>query len=126
MYNQNGLVVTPIDDLVKASQGTLIELPPFVEGQPFVARLKRPSMLDTDDDQAMSNLFGVLDAICDACFVDPTYQQLKDNNIQLTDDQLMFVFNYTQRGVTALGSFRSQLKGDGTSEDEPTVQQDAQ
>ena len=74
----------------------------------------------------MSNLFGVLDAICDACFVEPTYQQLKDNNIQLTDDQLMFVFNYTQRGVTALGSFRSQLKGDGTSEDEPTVQQDAQ
>ena len=45
MYNQNGLVVTPIDDLVKASQGTLIELPPFIEGQPFVARLKRPSML---------------------------------------------------------------------------------
>ena len=31
MYNQNGLVVTSIDDLVKASHGTLIELPPFAE-----------------------------------------------------------------------------------------------
>ena len=151
MYSQNGLVVTPIDDLVKASQGTLIELPPFIEGQPFVARLKRPSMLalvragkipnaliatanelfakggfDTDDNEALSNMFGVLDAICEACFVEPSYQQLKEAGVQLTDDQLMFVFNYTQRGVTALGSFRSQLKGDGTSENEQPVQQDAQ
>ena len=46
--------------------------------------------------------------------------------MELTDDQLMFVFNYTQRGVTALGSFRSQLTGDGTAENEQPVQQDAQ
>ena len=45
MYEQQGMVVTPIDDLVKMSQGTLVELPPFVKGQPFVAQLKRPSML---------------------------------------------------------------------------------
>lgn len=151
MYNQNELVVTPIDDLVKASQGTLIELPPFVEGQPFVARLKRPSMLalvragkipnalistaselfakgnfDTDDSQAMSNLFGVLDAVCEACFVEPSYAQMRDAGVQLTDDQLMFVFNYTQRGVAALGGFRSQLKSDGTPEDEQPVQPTAQ
>lgn len=151
MYNPNSLTITSIDDLVKASQGTLVELPPFVEGVPFVACLKRPSMLalvragkipnallstanelfakggfDTDDEQAMSNLFGVLDSICEACFVEPSYSQLKDAGITLTDDQLMFVFNYTQRGVTALGSFRSQLKGDGTSENEQPVQQDAQ
>lgn len=151
MYNQQGLVVTSIDDLVKASQGTLIELPPFIEGMPFVARLKRPSMLalvragkipnaliatanelfakggfDTDDNEALSNMFGVLDAICEACFVEPSYADLKAAGVQLTDDQLMFVFNYTQRGVTALGSFRSQLKGYGTSEDEQPVQQDAQ
>lgn len=146
MYNQNGLVITPIDDLVKASQGTLIELPPFVEGQPFVARLKRPSMLalvragkipnalittanelfakggfDTDDSSAMDNLFGVLDAVCEACFVEPTYTQLKDAGITLTDDQLMFVFNYTQRGVSALGGFRSQLPSAGTPSNEQSV-----
>ena len=146
MYNQNGLVITPIDDLVKASQGTLIELPPFVEGQPFVARLKRPSMLalvragkipnalittanelfakggfDTDDSSAMDNLFGVLDAVCEACFVEPTYAQLKDAGVTLTDDQLMFVFNYTQRGVSALGGFRSQLPGVGAPSNEQSV-----
>ena len=146
MYNPNSLTITPIDDLVKASQGTLVELPPFTEGVPFVACLKRPSMLalvragkipnallstanelfakggfDTDDEQAMSNLFGVLDSICEACFVEPSYSQLKEAGVTLTDDQLMFVFNYTQRGVTALGGFRSQLKGSGTPEDESAV-----
>lgn len=146
MYNPNSLTITPIDDLVKASQGTLVELPPFTEGVPFVACLKRPSMLalvragkipnallstanelfakggfDTDDEQAMSNLFGVLDSICEACFVEPSYSQLKEAGVTLTDDQLMFVFNYTQRGVTALGGFRSQLKDSGTSEDESAV-----
>lgn len=146
MYNPNSLTITPIDDLVKASQGTLVELPPFTEGVPFVACLKRPSMLalvragkipnallstanelfakggfDTDDEQAMSNLFGVLDSICEACFVEPSYSQLKEAGITLTDDQLMFVFNYTQRGVTALGGFRSQLKDSGTPEDESAV-----
>lgn len=146
MYEQNGLSVTPIEDLVKVSRGTLIELPPFVEGVPFVARLKRPSMLalvragkipnsliataselfskgelDTDDNQAMSNLFGVLDAICEACFVEPSYSQLKEAGVTLTDDQLMFVFNYTQRGVAALGSFRSQLKDSGNPSDEQPV-----
>ena len=45
MSNQQGLNVTSIEELVKASQGTLVELPPFAEGTRFVARLKRPSML---------------------------------------------------------------------------------
>lgn len=132
MYN---LCVTSLDDIVKASQGTLVELPPFVQGQPFVAKLKRPSMLalvregkipnsllntanslfvkggsglETNDQEALGNLFGVLDTMCEACFVEPTYKQLKDAGVTLTDDQLMFVFNYTQRGVNALRSFREQ------------------
>lgn len=149
MYNQQGMTVTPIEDLVRASQGTLIELPPFAEGVPFVARLKRPSMLalvkagkipnalittannlfskgelDSDDTSSLSNLFGVLDTICEACFVEPTYQQLKDNNITLTDDQLMFVFNYTQRGVQALSNFRSQLPHPGSAENGRAVRKD--
>lgn len=151
MYNKTELAVTPITDLVKASQGTLIELPPFIEGQPFVARLKRPSMLalvregkipnsligtanelfangrmDTDDSAAMSNLFDVLDTICEACFVEPTFSQLKKAGVELTDDQYMFVFNYTQQGVRALRSFRSQLENhypveDGANMEENTI-----
>lgn len=126
---------TSLEDLVKASQGVIIELPPFVEGQPFVAKLRRPSMLaliksgkipnsllstanklfadgtvDEDDPKALSSLFSVLDALCEACFVEPSYTEMKAAGVELTDDQLMFIFNYTQRGVAALDSFRSQLK----------------
>ena len=32
--------------------------------------------------------------------------QLKENDIQLTDEQLLFIFNYSQTGVKALDSFR--------------------
>lgn len=135
MSNQQGLNVTSIEELVKASQGTLVELPPFIEGSRFVARLKRPSMLalikhgkipnslllaanelfskstvDVDDEQSLSNLFQIMDILCEACFVEPLYQDLKDAGVELTDDQLMFIFNYTQQGVEALKPFRQEPK----------------
>lgn len=150
MSNKVKLSVTPIDDLVKASQGALIELPPFIDGEPFIAKLKRPSMLElvrsgkipnslistandlfskggfnTEEEDALKNLFCVLDTICEACFVEPTYAELKEAGVTLTDDQLMFVFNYTQRGVAALGNFRSQLKNSRSSKNEQAVQQNS-
>lgn len=133
MSNQQGLTVTSIEELVKASQGTLVELPPFAEGTRFVARLKRPSMLamikggkipnslllaanelfsksswDVDDEKSLSNLFQIMDILCDACFVEPKYKDIKAAGVELTDDQLMFVFNYTQQGVEALRPFRKE------------------
>lgn len=130
------LKVTPIDDLVKSSMGELVELPPFSEGVPFVARIKRPSMLamvktgripnsllveannlftsgpggmmlkKSTDVNAMSELFDIIDVICEDSFVEPTYKQLQDAGITLTDDQMMFIFSYSQKGVKALESFR--------------------
>lgn len=127
------LQVTSISDLQKYAEGQIIELPAFAEGQPFVARLRRPSMLalvragkipnallktanslflkssvNEKDESAMNDLFQVFDTLCEASFVDPTWAQLKEANVQLTDDQLMFVFNYTQQGVRALDSFHKE------------------
>lgn len=143
--------VTSIEDLVRVSSGTLVELPPFAEGEPFVARLKRPSMLalirankipnsliatanqlftkgsfNAKDENAMSNLFAVLDVVCESCFVEPTYQQIKDAGVELTDDQLIFIFNYTQKGVSALESFRSQLPNTGVNPYVAAVPQDTE
>jgi hypothetical protein len=125
--------VTSIQDLQKYAQGTVVELPPFAEGQPFVARLRRPSMMalvksgkipnsllstanslflrggvDSQDEASMSQLFDLFDIICESCFMEPTYQQVKDSGIELTDDQYMFIFQFSQEGVKALESFRSQ------------------
>ena len=44
--------------------------------------------------------------ICEESFVEPTYNELKSNGIQLTDEQQLFIFSYAQRGVDALKSFR--------------------
>lgn len=127
--------ITSIEELLEASKGAVVELPPFAEGTQFFARLKRPSLLKLvknhqipnellnsanslflDGGQGLKNeaieedmldkLLGVMEIICDASFIEPSYQELKENGIELTDDQLLFVFNYSQNGVNALKSFR--------------------
>ena len=50
----------------------------------------------------------VLDIIAEASFVEPTYAELKEAGVQLTDEQLIFVFNYSQAGVSYLESFRKK------------------
>lgn len=142
--------ITSLDDLIAVSKGVLIELPPFVEGMPFIAKLKRPSLLaliragkipntllnaanslfvngiDTKSDSALKDFFEILDVICDSCFVQPSYSELKEAGVTLTDEQLMFVFNYTQKGVAALHKFRSQLKNTGADQHESDVLQNPQ
>lgn len=128
--------VTSIEELKKVAFGEVVELPSFVQGVPFYARLKRPSMLamtksgripnellveanklfvngtasvatqNQMDSEMMKGLFDVLDIICEDSFVEPKYNELKENGIQLTDEQQLFVFSYAQRGVDALKSFR--------------------
>lgn len=127
------LSVTSLSDLAQYSQGKILNLPAFSEGQPFVAKLRRPSILalakagripnglmstanslfikggvDANNDGALREVFQVIDTLCEAAFVEPTYQQIKDAGIELTDEQYMFVFQYTQTGVKALESFRKQ------------------
>lgn len=128
----DSLVPSNVVDLKRYVGGAVIQLPDFGPGQPFYARLKRPSMLalvksgkipnallttanelftnkagvNTEDKEMLSDLFGVMDAICEASLLEPTYQELKENGIELTDEQLMFIFNYSQTGVKALNSFR--------------------
>ena len=136
--------VTTLEDLAAVAQGSVVELPPFAEGVPFVARLRRPSLMILAKsgkipnallDQANSMFFGqgsngrrkidqdslkqtveIIEVLCEAAFVEPTYKQLKENGIELTDDQLAFVYEYTQKGVNALGSFRSEQEYSANTE----------
>lgn len=125
--------ITNLQQLQTYAQGQVVQFPDFAEGQPFVARIKRPSMLalakankipnallqtannmfsgrgvSEKKETALSDLFQVLDVLCEACFVEPTFAQIKESGIQLTDEQLMFVFKYSQEGVKALETFRVQ------------------
>nr|DAP60054.1 MAG TPA: hypothetical protein [Caudoviricetes sp.] len=127
--------VTSIEDLKNYANGTVVEMPPFAEGQPLVARLKRPSILgmakqgripntllvkanelflqsgaglDTEEEDTMKQLYDVLDLIARETLVEPTYEEIKSVGLELTDEQMMFLFNYSQQGVKALESFRTE------------------
>lgn len=127
------LQATSLETLKAYTQGQLVELPPFAENQPFIARLKRPSLLmlakggripnelltsasqlfadnsrSTKSADMVIQMNDVFETICEASFVSPTYTELKEISIELTDEQKMFVFNYAQNGVRALASFRTE------------------
>lgn len=126
--------VTSLEQLKQYANGNIVRLPDFAEGQPFVAKLKRPSILgmakqgkipnsllvktnelfvqsgslDTEENSMMQEIYDVIDLIASETFVEPTYDEIKSTGIELTDEQMMFIFNYSQHGVKALESFRTE------------------
>ena len=58
-----------------------------------------------NDPEILSKMCDLLEVICEAAFVEPTYKQIREAGIELTDSQLLAVFSYTQNGVESLKSF---------------------
>lgn len=127
--------ITSLADLQRYASGTVVRFPDFTEGQPFVARVRRPSMLvlaksgkipntllatanelfskgggglDVDDPKMLSNFYDTCRVICEAALVQPTMSDIESVGLNLSDDQVMAIFNYTQVGVKALQSFRKE------------------
>lgn len=125
--------VTSLLDLEQYARGQIVELPSFAEGQPFVARLRRPSMMvliksgkipnallttanslfagnatDPSKSESFSDVVQVLDILCEASFIEPSWSQIQELGVELTDEQYMAVFNYSQQGIKALDTFRKE------------------
>lgn len=66
---------------------------------------------DLEDESLMKDMYGVLEVVASVSFVEPSYKELVANDIALTDEQLMFVFNYVQAGVEQLDTFRTEQEG---------------
>lgn len=130
---KEAMAVTSVHDLAEYAKGQLVRLPDFAEGQPFVVRLRRPSLLvlaksgkipnqllssagklfaeggsglDSDDESMLSKLYEVIEIIANAALVSPTLAEIESVGMELSDNQLMAIFNYTQSGIQALDSFR--------------------
>ena len=119
--------ITSIGDLDNLKKGEVIELPPFDESTPLVARLRRPSLLTLCKNGTIPNTllavaqrifegeksgdikqYGeVLHAVAESSLVEPAYKDIADI---LTDEQLTAIFNYTQTGVLGLLPFRELRK----------------
>ena len=125
------MAVTSIEKLKKLSQGQEIELQGWDE-EPFVCVLKRPSLLglvengdipnpllhaayilfngsNNPKDQVnlkeMNDLYRI---IAKAAMVNPTYDQVVEAGLELTDMQLLEIYRFTQLGVKSLISFRTK------------------
>lgn len=130
--------ITSIDELRAMSEGELVELPPFVQGHPFIARLKRPSMMklveqgkipnsliktatdlfngtvkesEANVEDLMPQMLSIMEIMAEATFVDPKWSDIKAAGVELTDEQMIFVFNYTQSGVQQVAPFPEDTEG---------------
>jgi hypothetical protein len=127
--------ITTVSDLQSYAAGTVVRFPDFAEGQPFVARVRRPSLLvlakqgkipnsllttagelfskgggglDADNENMLGDMYGIMEIIATAALIQPTMDEIKGVGLELSDDQLMAIFNYAQAGVKALESFRQE------------------
>ncbi len=127
--------VTTVSDLQSYASGTVVRLPDFGDGQPFVARMRRPSMLvlakqgkipnsllttagelfskggsalDSDNENMLSDMYNIMEIIATAALIQPSMEDIKSVGLELSDDQMMAIFNYTQTGIKALESFRKE------------------
>lgn len=126
--------VTSIYDLQRYAKGQIVRLPDFAEGQPLIVRMRRPSLLvmakngripnrllatatdlfngggskNANTDSLLSDTYDVCEAIAEAALVEPTLSDIKNSGIELSDNQLIAIFNYAQRGVEALDNFRKK------------------
>lgn len=126
--------VTSISELKEYSSGNIVRLPDFSDGQPFYAKLRRSSLLslarngtipnslittanelfanrainaiNMKDEKFMERIMDIMDIMCESVFVQPAYREIIDAGVELTDEQYLFIFSYTQQGVKALEPFR--------------------
>ena len=125
-------MVSKIEDLKKFAGGSEVELPGFVSDKPFNVILKRPSLLDmaqagvipnpllgiaaelfregvtksVSNGEKFKSMAQVLQCVAEMALVEPSYQELKEAGIQLTDMQLLHIYDYVQTGVNTLKLFR--------------------
>jgi hypothetical protein len=116
--------VTPLETARLASLGSLVTLPGFGNDDTFTVRLRKPNMLTlmksgrlpnelltavtemfqdmkngkTFSSKEMAELCELMTIFCEASLVEPTYKELTDAGIELTQQQMTCIFNYTQVG----------------------------
>ncbi|KGG81067.1 hypothetical protein Y919_02545 [Caloranaerobacter azorensis H53214] len=121
--------VTSLDKLKEKAQGQIVEFPGWDE-EPFVARVKRVSLLGlvaqgkipnsllgaaqklfiqgVDEKTNIKEVYEVAKAIAKDTLLEPSLDQLEEIGLELTDEQLIAILNYSQQGVKALESFRTK------------------
>lgn len=130
--------ITSLEQLKQIKVTEIIELPPFDDGTPLVVEVKKPNLMNlltsgkipntllkvatdmfnnrtgqvmekaSEDIKTLKELVGMMEVLAEASLVNPTYKDIKNLNIQLTENQLMGILMYSQGGIKALEKFRNE------------------
>ena len=125
-------MTTTLAEITEKGNGVEIGVPGFVSGEYITMKIKRPSLMEMavhgkipntlmataaslfksgtaecidklkdDDGKAFSDFSEAVHCV-KAALVEPTYDELKERGIELTDVQLLYIYNYIQDGVDKL------------------------
>lgn len=130
--------ITSLEQLQAIKQTEIVELPSFEDGTPLIVEIKKPNMMQlltsgkipntllsvaiemfngktgqvmgkaSEDVKTLKELVGMMEVLAEASLVNPSYKDIKELNIQLTENQLMAILMYSQGGVKSLENFRNQ------------------
>lgn len=91
------------------------------QGKPVQNRQQQCAGGKVDINDVMTQTYEVVKIIAEASLKEPTLQDIEGVGLQLTDEQLLAIFNYSQVGVKALDRFRSQPQHSQVTRDSATV-----
>jgi hypothetical protein len=144
--------VTSFEELKVIAKGEVIPLPSFIEGKPFVVRVKRVSLLklvqegvipntllgaanelfygknsnkSSNKDADMKELAKVMTLMAESALLSPTPAQMKELGLELTDQQVVSLFNYTQKGLEGIAKFPANTSDNVSADDGQTLQAEA-
>lgn len=139
----SNLTITNLKDLKDLNP--IVELGHFDNGVPFVARVKKPNLLAlvahgkipnplmsaamslfngnekeidklTKDPKSLANLYGLMEVLAKECLIEPSFDDLQEAGIELSQDQLLSVVMFAQGGINALEDFRQKSRDNQTTE----------
>lgn len=150
IFLQRGGIKLNIEEL-KAKQYTKVEIPGWGVDDTFAVKLKNFNLLDVvskgkipnplvgtviglfkgkgidiKEAEGIKNLNEVTEFFCEICLVEPTFKELKENEIELTDDQKGIIYEFATEGPRALIPFLTKHKNTGVSEHGADVPKDTQ
>lgn len=136
--------ITSLEQLKQMAECDVIELPRFKAEIPFNVKVKRVSLLNlvrkgiipnkllsaaeelfygkssNKGNVDMKTLTDVMFIMAENALVEPSIKDLEEVGLELTDEQIVALFNYTQQGVQELESFREEPKDNhGANDSQP-------
>jgi hypothetical protein len=78
-------------------------------------------LTDEDNENMLNDLYDIMSIFAEASLIEPSMEQIREAGLELTDDQLMALFTYSQKGVKALESFREEQGSDQSNINGETI-----